>query len=257
MDKKGQENSGFEGDRIAKVIARAGICSRRDAERLVAEGRVTVNGKKIDSPALNVTDDDAIIVDGKPLPRAENTRLFVYHKPLGLVTTARDELGRPTVFDNLPKGLPRVISVGRLDLNSEGLLLLTNDGGLARYLELPATGWKRRYRVRVHGTVKATALERLKDGITIDGVKYDRVEAAMEKGKQDASNTWLDVALREGKNREIRKIMEHLDLKVNRLIRMSYGPFTLGDLPIGAAKEVPQKIMRDQIAGYFKDKTTK
>lgn len=257
MDNKGQEKTDFPGERLAKVIARAGICSRRDAERLVEEGRVSVNGKKIDSPALNVTDDDTIIVNGKPLPRAEGTRLFVYHKPLGLVTTARDELGRPTVFDNLPKGLPRVISVGRLDLNSEGLLLLTNDGGLARHLELPATGWKRRYRVRVHGTVKATALEKLKDGITIDGVKYDRIEAEMEKGKQDASNTWLDVALREGKNREIRKIMEHLDLKVNRLIRTSYGPFTLGDLPIGAAKEVPQKIMRDQIAGYFKDKPKK
>lgn len=170
------------------------------------------------------------------------------------MTTAKDELGRPTVFDNLPPGLPRVVSVGRLDLNSEGLMLLTNDGGLARHLELPATGWKRRYRVRVHGTVKPDALEKLKSGITIAGVKYDRIEAAMEKGKQDASNTWLDVALREGKNREIRKIMEHLDLKVNRLIRMSYGPFILGDLPIGAAKEVPQKVMREQIADYFKKK---
>ena len=254
MDKKRQEESGFAGDRIAKVIARAGICSRRDAEALVEEGRVIVNGKKIDSPALNVGPDDNITVDGKPLPRAENTRLFIYHKPFGLVTTAKDEMGRPTVFDNLPAGLPRVVSVGRLDLNSEGLMLLTNDGGLARHLELPATGWKRRYRVRVHGTVKTDALEKLKSGITIAGVKYDSIEAAMEKGKQDASNTWLEVALREGKNREIRKIMEHLDLKVNRLIRMSYGPFTLGDLPIGAAKEVPQKVMREQIADYFKKK---
>jgi 23S rRNA pseudouridine2605 synthase len=254
MDKKRQEESGFEGERIAKIMARAGVCSRRDAEKLIADGRVSVNGKKIDSPALNVTADDIVTVNGKPLPRAENTRLFVYHKPFGLVTTAKDELGRPTVFDNLPAGLPRVVSVGRLDLNSEGLMLLTNDGGLARHLELPATGWKRRYRVRVHGTVKEDALEKLKNGITIAGVKYDRVEASMEKGKQDASNTWLDVALREGKNREIRKIMEHLDLKVNRLIRMSYGPFTLGDLPIGAAKEVPQKVMREQIADYFKKK---
>lgn len=256
MDKKGKEKNAaapaFAGDRIAKVMARAGLCSRRDAEAWIAAGRVMVNGKKLDSPALNVGPDDNVVVDGRPLPRAEAARLFIYHKPAGLVTTARDEKGRPTVFDNLPPGLPRVVSVGRLDLNTEGLLLLTNDGGLARHLELPSTGWKRRYRVRVHGTVKPEALEKLKAGITIEGMKYGPVEAALEKGAQSASNTWLVVALREGKNREIRKIMEHLDLQVSRLIRVSYGPFTLGDLPAGVAKEVPQKVLREQTADYFK-----
>lgn len=252
MNEKGKKESEFAGDRVAKVIARAGLCSRRDAERLVAEGRVIVNGKKIDSPALNVGPGDVVTVDGKPLPMAEAARLFLYHKPAGLVTTAKDEKGRPTVFENLPKGLPRVVSVGRLDLNSEGLLLLTNDGALARHLELPATGWRRRYRVRVMGTVKADALAKLKDGITIDGVKYGPVEAVMEKGAQAAANTWLTVTLREGKNREIRRIMEHLDLQVSRLIRMSFGPFMLGDLPEGAAKEVPQKVLREQLADFFK-----
>jgi 23S rRNA pseudouridine2605 synthase len=251
MDKKGKENSGFEGERIAKVMARAGVCSRRDAEKLVAAGRVMVNGKKIDSPALNVQAGDDIRVDGQPLPQAEATRLFLYHKPAGLVTTAKDEKGRATVFDNLPKGLPRVVSVGRLDLNTEGLLLLTNDGGLARFLELPANGWRRRYRVRVMGTVKPEQLDSLKKGITIDGVKYGPVEAALEK-EQKSANSWLTVVLREGKNREIRRIMEHMDLQVSRLIRVSYGPFMLSDLPLGAAKEVPNKVMREQIAGYFK-----
>jgi 23S rRNA pseudouridine2605 synthase len=251
MDKKQQSKSEFTGDRIAKVIARAGLCSRRDAESWIAAGRVTVNGEKISSPALNVSSSDIIVVDGKPLPTAQDTRLFLYHKPAGFVTTAKDELGRPTVFDNLPKGLPRVISVGRLDLNTEGLLLLTNDGALSRHLELPATGWRRRYRVRVHGTVKQDDLDSLKKGITIDGVKYGPVEASMERA-QNASNTWLTVILREGKNREIRRIMEHFDLKVSRLIRLAYGPFLLGDLPEGAAREVPQKIIRDQIPGFFK-----
>lgn len=257
MNKKGKENTNPEspaGDRIAKVMARAGLCSRRDAERWIADGRVIVNGKKIDSPALNVGPEDTITVDGKPLPMAEATRLFLYHKPPGLVTTARDEKGRPTVFDNLPKGLPRVISVGRLDLNTEGLLLLTNDGALSRHLELPATGWKRRYRVRVHGTVKTEELDKLKKGITIDGIRYDSIEAAPERA-QSAANTWLTVVLREGKNREIRRVMEHLDLQVSRLIRVSYGPFMLADLPLGAAKEVPQKVIREQLSGFFKDKT--
>lgn len=251
MDKKQQIKSEFSGDRIAKIIARAGLCSRRDAEQWIMAGRVTVNGEKISSPALNVGPDDHIIVDGKPLPQAQETRLFLYHKPAGFVTTAKDELGRPTVFDNLPKGLPRVISVGRLDLNTEGLLLLTNDGALSRHLELPSTGWRRRYRVRVHGTVKQEDLDSLKKGITIDGVKYGPVEATMERA-QSASNTWLTVILREGKNREIRRIMENFDLKVSRLIRLSYGPFLLGDLPEGAAREVPQKIIREQIPGFFK-----
>lgn len=251
MDKKDKENSDFAGERIAKVMARAGVCSRRDAEKLVESGRVMVNGKKISSPALNVQPTHDIRVDGQPLPQAEATRLFLYHKPPGLVTTARDEKGRPTVFDNLPKGLPRVVSVGRLDLNTEGLLLLTNDGGLARFLELPANGWRRRYRVRVMGTVKPEQLENLKKGITIDGVKYGPVEASLEK-EQNSANSWLNVVLREGKNREIRRIMEHMDLQVSRLIRISYGPFMLGDLPLGAAKEVPGKVMREQVAGYFK-----
>lgn len=251
MDRKRKEKSDFLGERIAKVMARAGLCSRRDAEVWITAGRVIVNGEKIDSPARNVMPDDIITVDGKPLPTAEGTRLFIYHKPAGFVTTAKDELGRPTVFANLPKGLPRVVSVGRLDLNTEGLLLLTNDGALSRHLELPSTGWKRRYRVRVHGTVKQADLDSLKKGITIDGIKYGPVEAILERA-QSASNTWLTVILREGKNREIRKIMEHFDLKVSRLIRLAYGPFLLGDLPEGAAKEVPHKVMREQIADFFK-----
>jgi 23S rRNA pseudouridine2605 synthase len=245
------EESAFEGERLAKKISRAGLCSRRDAERWVAEGRVSVNGKIVDTPALNVTDEDEIIVDGKALPKAEDARLFIYHKPSGYVTSARDEHGRQTVFDILPKGLPRVVSVGRLDLNTEGLLLLTNDGSLARHLELPATGWRRRYRVRLHGTIRQEQLDSLKNGITIDGVEYGPVEAELEHA-QKSSNTWVSVVLREGKNREIRRIFEHFDLRVSRLIRVSYGPFQLQDLPVGAAKEVPKRIMHDQIADYFK-----
>lgn len=246
--------SEFSGERIAKVMARAGLCSRRDAEAWIAAGRVTVNGEKIDSPALNIRAGDVVVVDGRILPTAQDTRLFLYHKPAGLVTTAKDELGRATVFDNLPHGLPRVISVGRLDLNTEGLLLLTNDGALSRHLELPATGWRRRYRVRVKGTVRQEALDSLKNGVTIEGIKYGPVEASMERA-QSAANTWLTVVLREGKNREIRRIMEHLGLRVSRLIRVAYGPFQLGDLPVGAAREVPQKIMRDQIGDFFKAKS--
>jgi 23S rRNA pseudouridine2605 synthase len=237
-------------ERIAKVIARAGLCSRRDAERWIADGRVSVNGKILDSPAFTVAPGDRILVDGKPLPAAETPRLFLYHKPAGLVTTARDEKNRPTVFAHLPENLPRVVSVGRLDLNSEGLLLLTNDGGLARYLELPANAWKRRYRVRVHGTVKAAQLARLAQGITIDGVRYGSVEATMERA-QTGANVWLVVTLQEGKNREIRKVMAYLDLQVSRLIRVAYGPFELGSLPPGWAEEVPADILRQKLGGYF------
>jgi 23S rRNA pseudouridine2605 synthase len=242
-----------ESERIAKVIARAGLCSRRDAERWILGGRVSVNGVTLESPAFTVGPDDRIIVDGKPLPASEAARLFLYHKPAGLVTTMRDEQNRPTVFANMPPGLPRVISVGRLDLNSEGLLLLTNDGGLARYLELPANALKRCYRVRVHGTVKAAHLGRLAQGITVDGVNYGPIEARMESA-QTAANVWLAVTLKEGKNREIRKVMAHLGLQVGRLIRTAYGPFELGDLPSGSAREVKPETLMAKVAGYFSHK---
>jgi 23S rRNA pseudouridine2605 synthase len=238
------------GERIAKVMARAGLCSRRDAERWIAEGRVAVNGRVLDSPALVVSETDDVRVDGKPLAAPERMRLWRYHKPAGLVTTHRDEKGRPTVFDALPKTLPRVISVGRLDLNSEGLLLLTNDGGLARRLELPATGWVRRYRVRVHGKPDAAALQSLAKGITIEGVNYGSIEAKFDKTQ--GSNAWVTVSLREGKNREVRRVFEHLGLPVTRLIRLAYGPFQLGHLARGAVEEVPGKVLKEQL-GAGKD----
>jgi len=233
------------GERIAKRLARAGLCSRRDAERWIAEGRVVVNGKKLSSPACNVGEHDRILVDGKPLPAAEPARLWRYHKPRGLVTTARDPQGRPTVFGALPPGLPRVIAVGRLDLGSEGLLLLTNDGELARRLELPATGWVRRYRVRVHGTVEARRLEPLAKGITIDGVAYGEIRARLDR--QQGDNAWLTLSLAEGRNREIRRVCEHLGWPVNRLIRLSFGPFQLGHLEPGAVEEVTGKVLREQL----------
>ncbi len=236
-----------KGERIAKVIARAGYCSRREAERLIEQGRVTLDGRKLNSPAVNVAPGQKITVDGKALGAAEPTRLWRYHKPRGLVTSHRDEAGRPTVFDDLPRDLPRVVSVGRLDLNSEGLLLLTNDGGLARRLELPATGWSRRYRVRVHGRVDAAALAKLARGITIDGVRYGAITAQLDT--QAATNAWLSVSLREGKNREVRRVMEHLGLTVNRLIRVSFGPFQLGTLKPGEVREVPRKVLADQLGG--------
>lgn len=239
-----------KGERIAKRIARAGICSRREAEAMIEQGRVSLNGAVLTSPAVNVQDDDDIVIDGKALPKAEATRLFLYHKPTGLVTSRSDEKGRATVFASLPPGLPRVVSVGRLDLNTEGLLLLTNDGGLARYLELPATGWQRRYRVRVHGHVDEQRLEALKNGITIEGIRYRSIIAKLEKTQ--GSNAWLNVQIREGKNREIRKVMESMELKVNRLIRTDFGPFSIGTLTAGSVAEVPPKTLRDQIAGYFK-----
>jgi 23S rRNA pseudouridine2605 synthase len=232
-------------ERVAKAIARAGVCSRRDAERLIAEGRVSVDGKKLESPAILVDETSDVRVDGKPLPSPERTRLWRYHKPAGLVTTHRDEKGRPTVFERLPPGLPRVVSVGRLDLTSEGLLLLTNDGALARRLELPATGWLRRYRVRVNGKPDAEALEKLGKGIEIEGIRYGAIEAKLDR--QQGANAWLTVGLREGKNREVRRVMEHLGLPVTRLIRLAYGPFQLGSLPRGAVDEVPGKVLKEQL----------
>jgi 23S rRNA pseudouridine2605 synthase len=233
------------GQRIAKVIARAGICSRRDAEAWIAEGRVSVNGEVLSSPAFNVSEADDVRVDGRRLGAAERTRLFLFHKPRGFVTTARDPEGRPTVFDALPPGLPRVVAVGRLDINTEGLMLLTNDGGLARVLELPSTGWLRRYRVRAHGTIDQAALDALGGGITLDGVAYQGIEARLDR--EQGSNVWITLGLREGKNREIKKVLEHLGLAVNRLIRVSFGPFELGDLAEGEAAEVRTRVLRDQL----------
>jgi len=233
------------GDRIAKVLARAGLASRRDAEEWIVQGRVAVNGRVINSPALDVTANDVIAVDGKPLPERERTRLFLYHKPRALMTTHADPEGRPTVFDNLPEGLPRLISVGRLDFNTEGLLLLTNDGGLARALELPETGWLRRYRVRAHGEVTQAQLDELKNGVEVDGVKYGPIDATLERDQ--GANVWLVFAIREGKNREVRNVLAHLGLEVNRLIRISYGPFQLGELEEGAVDEVKTRVLREQL----------
>lgn len=232
-------------ERIAKRLARAGLCSRREAERWIAEGRVAVNGKTLTGPAVTVGPNDHITVDGRPIPAAEPTRLWRYHKPRGLVTTARDPQGRPTVFDNLPPELPRVVAIGRLDINSEGLLLLTNDGELARRLELPSNAWTRRYRVRVHGHVDPGRLEALAEGITIDGVAYGPIRARLDRQRGD--NAWLTMALTEGKNREVRRVCEHLGWPVNRLIRVAFGPFQLGSLEPGAVEEVPAKVLQDQL----------
>jgi 23S rRNA pseudouridine2605 synthase len=226
-------------------MARAGLCSRREAEAWIAAGRVAVNGKALASPALDVSPHDHVTVDGQPLRPRERTRLFLYHKPRGLLTSHADAKGRATIFASLPKGLPRLISVGRLDLNTEGLLLLTNDGGLARTLELPATGWLRRYRVRAHGRVRQEALDRLYNGITIDGIRYGSIEAKLER--EQGANSWLTFAMREGKNREVKNVLGHLGLAVNRLIRVSFGPFQLGELAEGAVEEVKTRILRDQL----------
>ncbi|EPX87308.1 pseudouridine synthase [Rubellimicrobium thermophilum DSM 16684] len=234
-----------EGERIAKALARAGVASRRDAERMVIAGRVSVNGTIVTSPAINVRPEDRLAVDGVDVPPPEAVRLWLYHKPAGLVTTEKDEEGRPTVFDSLPEDMPRVMSIGRLDLTSEGLLLLTNDGEVKRKLELPATGWTRRYRVRVHGTLSEADLDRLRAGITVDGIEYQPMEITFDR--QTGANSWFTVALREGKNREIRRVMEHLGVTVNRLIRISYGPFQLGDLPVGEVEEVKPRVVREQL----------
>ncbi|WP_027534192.1 pseudouridine synthase [Bradyrhizobium sp. WSM3983] len=241
------------GERIAKALARAGLASRRDAEEMVTQGRVTVNGRIINSPALDITPNDVVMVDGKPLPERERTRLFLYHKPRGLMTTHDDPEGRPTVFDNLPEGLPRLISVGRLDFNTEGLLLLTNDGGLARTLELPDTGWLRRYRVRAHGDVTQAQLDQLKEGIEVEGVKYGPIEATLERDQ--GANVWLVFAIREGKNREVRNVCAHLGLEVNRLIRVSYGPFQLGEVPEGQVEEIRARVLREQLGDKVIEKS--
>ncbi len=232
-------------ERISKLLARAGVASRRDVERMIMEGRVSVNGVVLDTPVLNATFADRIEVDGQPIRGIERTRLWLYHKPAGLVTTNADPEGRPTVFEHLPEDLPRVMSVGRLDINTEGLLLLTNDGGLARVLELPATGWLRRYRVRAHGKIEQEALDALKDGIAVEGVLYGGIEATLDKVQ--GSNVWITMGLREGKNREIKNVLGALGLEVNRLIRISYGPFQLGELPEGHAQEIRGRTLRDQL----------
>jgi 23S rRNA pseudouridine2605 synthase len=233
------------GDRIAKVLARAGLCSRREAERWIAEGRVVLDGTVLTSPAVTVPPGSIVLVDGKPVAEPEPTRLWRYHKPAGLVTSHKDEKGRDTLFGALPAAIGRVISVGRLDLNSEGLILLTNDGELARRLELPSTGWLRRYKVRIHGTVTPERLASLEHGVTIEGVRYGPIKAELER--QQGSNAWCIMALAEGKNREVRRVFEHLGCSVTRLIRLAYGPFQLGALPRGELEEVPRRVVRDQL----------
>ena len=238
-------NNNARPERIAKRIARAGICSRRDAEARIREGRVVVNGEIIDSPALNVFPSDVVSIDNKQIPKREPTRLWRYYKPRGLVVSARDEKNRETIFDKLPRNLPRMVTVGRLDLESEGLLLLTNDGDLARHLELPSTGWTRKYRLRVQGNINEEQLASLAKGVTIDGITYGQVIAKLDR--QMTSNAWLTMAIREGKNREIRRIMEHLGHQVSRLIRVSYGPFQLGKLGDGDVEEIRPRIVADQL----------
>ncbi|MFK7837886.1 MAG: pseudouridine synthase [Sulfitobacter sp.] len=245
------DNTPPPGDRIAKVLSRAGVASRREAERMIEAGRVSVNGTQITSPALNVTASDAITVDGKPITAPEPPRMWLYHKPAGLVTTTRDEKGRETIYDALPDDMPRVMSVGRLDLNSEGLLLLTNDGGIKRKLELPSTGWLRRYRVRVNGRPSDDTLAPLRRGITVEGERFQPMTVTLDR--QQGANAWLTVGLREGKNREIRRAMEAIGLSVNRLIRVSYGPFQLGELKQGEVEEMRRKVVRDQLGLELED----
>lgn len=232
-------------ERIAKRLARAGLCSRREAETWILAGRIRLNGKALDTPAITVGPEDTIEVDGLPLQAPERTRLWLFHKPAGLVTTARDPEGRPTVFSALPKDLPRVLSIGRLDINSEGLMLLTNDGGLARILELPQTGWLRRYRVRAHGEIGQEQLDTLKDGIAVEGILYGAIEATLDR--RQGANVWITLALREGKNREVKKVLGALGLTVNRLIRISFGPFQLGDLAEREVREIRGRMLRDQL----------
>ncbi|MCQ2740897.1 MAG: rRNA pseudouridine synthase [Alphaproteobacteria bacterium] len=235
--------------RLAKMMARSGVCSRRAAEDLIRQKRVTVNGEIVDTPAFNVEETDNVLLDGEKLPKTEVARLWLYHKPVGLIVSHKDEKDRPIVFDHLPDGLPRVISVGRLDLNSEGLLLLTNSGELSRKLELPSNGWVRRYKVRVFGHVDAEKFACLQKGIEIDGVSYGAIKVQIES--EQGANSWLMVSLTEGKNREIRKVMKYLGLEVSRLIRLSYGPFQLGSLPRGEVKEIPQKVLKEQLGQGF------
>lgn len=241
-----------EKERIAKIIARAGVCSRRDAERLIAEGRVKVNGQVLETPAFLASFSDDIRVDGRSIPKPESTRLFLYYKPAGLVTTAHDPQGRPTVFDNLPPDMPRVISVGRLDLNTEGLLLLTNDGELSRYLELPSTGWVRTYRVRAYGKPTEDDLAALAQGISYEGVHYGPIDVQIDRGRGD--NTWMTMKLTEGKNREIRNVTRAIGMQVNRLIRVSYGPFALDDMEEGEVRELTSAALQREFADFFKSR---
>lgn len=236
-------------ERLAKFMARSGVCSRRMAETLINQKRVTVNGEVIETPAFNVEGNEKILLDGEPLPTVQKTRLWLYHKPAGLLTTHKDTEARSTVFENLPPDMPRVISVGRLDLNSEGLLLLTNNGELSRQLELPKNAWSRRYKVRVHGTLNMKKLAELEKGVIIDGVQYGPVK--IEKESQNGTNSWLLITLCEGKNREVRKLMKSIGLEVARLIRLSYGPFQLGNLKKGEVKEVPFKVLKEQLGSQF------
>ena len=236
-------------ERLAKFMARSGVCSRRMAETLINQKRVTVNGEVIETPAFNVEGNEKILLDGEPLPTVQKTRLWLYHKPAGLLTTHKDTEARSTVFENLPPDMPRVISVGRLDLNSEGLLLLTNNGELSRQLELPKNAWSRRYKVRVHGTLNMRKLAELEKGVIIDGVQYGPVK--IEKESQNGTNSWLLITLCEGKNREVRKLMKSVGLEVARLIRLSYGPFQLGNLKKGEVKEVPFKVLKEQLGSQF------
>ena len=242
-----------DGERVAKLLARSGVGSRRDVERLIAEGRVAINGRTLTTPAVKVSPGDILTVDSEVVGEPEPARLFRYHKPVGLVTTHKDPAGRPTVFDDLPDGLPRLISVGRLDINSEGLLLMTNDGGLARALEMPSTAVVRRYRARAHGRTTQERLDTLKDGITVEGVRYGPVEAKLDKAKEgpQGANLWLTVTLHEGKNREVRRVLEALGLKVNRLIRLAYGPFALGTLGDGEIEEVGPRVIRELLSEHI------
>ncbi len=254
----GQDDDDANGghERVAKALARAGVASRREVERLIAAGRVALNGAVLTTPAVKVAPGDVLTLDGRTVGQAEPTRLWRYHKPVGLVTTHKDPAGRPTVFEALPHGLPRVISIGRLDLASEGLLLLTNDGGLARNLELPTSGWVRRYRARARGRTDQARLDKLKDGVTVEGVRYGPIEARLDKIKQGAderapANVWVSIAISEGKNREVRRVLESIGLQVNRLIRMSYGPFQLGTLAAGQVEEIGPRVIREQLVGLI------
>ena len=244
------DDAGPTGDRIAKVLAHAGVASRREAERLIEAGRISVNGKVLKTPAFKVTPEDDIRLDGEPIAKRPPTRLWRHHKPVGRVTTHSDPQGRETVFESLPKDMGRVISIGRLDLNSEGLILLTNDGELARALELPSTAWTRRYRVRAYGNAKDQDLEKLKTGITVEGIKYGPVEVEVER--RTGSNVWLNVGLKEGKNREVRKVLAAVGLTVNRLLRVAYGPFQLGSLKKGETQEIKRTVLRDQLGKLYK-----
>ena len=237
-------------ERLAKFMARSGVCSRREAEEFIKQQRVTVNGEVVTTPAFNVEGTEKILFDGEKLPQIDKTRLWLYYKPVGLITSHKDEQNRETVFNNLPPYMPRVVSVGRLDLNSEGLLLLTNNGELSRELELPKNAWSRRYRVRVHGRIDLKKLESLKEGVCIDGIEYGKVNAVVDS--QNGTNAWITVSLNEGKNREVRKLMKYIGLDVARLIRVSYGPFQLGSLKKGEVKEVAQKVLQEQLGSRFK-----